>query len=636
MNGTCRSWWGYKNNGTSAVTINIGANNMFSPPPQNSGEPITFQVGEFHYVFFIDKNCSTIYNYTIDGNTVTGTSASNCIGGCCNSFPTFTICTTVTQANCLAGSGTFKGPVTDCSNYCPQPTIFVDCPTNNVNASAFAVLGNNTVTGSALFLTPTIVNGGSVGSNVAVNGFFTITGGNTQVLTPNTISGNAQAVTLYNYINSLPCTQTITTLSIATTFNPGVICLTGILSISVALTFDRVSASAFPLPYFYIKVQGPITLSAVTMTTINGALPCDIYWVGNQAIGTGAVTTVLGTVISPTGISLGLLNTINGRIWSTAGTVLLQTSTINNCVGSTCTLGTCCILTTTTCMITNVTSCSSMNGTFTLGANCNSTLTCTLPLVSCCLTDDTCQLLNVTTCSSMGGISNTSSSTCSVGQCFKGRITPIVGCVTNYNNGTCSVPFGYNNTGGTTSISIGLNNEFNIGGINQGQPTTFLAGYNPNVFSIFYACNLSPTWNIDNKNATINSSLICNAGACCSAINQTCSYVNSTQCASLGGSFNLGLQCNNTICQLNITRTTQCFGNYYNGSCTIYFSYFSYNQLPITVPIGPNNYMSLNGTFTDVISGDLGQPTIFNPGLNLFSISQINCTSYMWWLSTGG
>src|SRR6185503_1436318 len=48
-----QAWFGYRNTDPAAVVIPIGLDNFFQPPPADRGQPVSFDPGEFHRVFFI-------------------------------------------------------------------------------------------------------------------------------------------------------------------------------------------------------------------------------------------------------------------------------------------------------------------------------------------------------------------------------------------------------------------------------------------------------------------------------------------------------------------------------------------------------------------------------------------------------
>lgn len=87
-------------------------------------------------------------------------------------------------------------------------------------------------------------------------------------------------------------------------------------------------------------------------------------------------------------------------------------------------------------------------------------------------------------------------------------VQPNLDCIYIDKNGDIVARFGYNNPNGSSkSIPVGTNNSFSPGASNQGQPTTFAAGINSNVFSITFPASSSRTWTLDGSSVTadINS-----------------------------------------------------------------------------------------------------------------------------------
>jgi hypothetical protein len=80
--GQYNSLWGYSNNG-STTTISIGANNKFSPNPQNRGQPTSIQAGTHDNVFVVTWNGSGSLTWTLSNHTASATTSSHA----CSSNP---------------------------------------------------------------------------------------------------------------------------------------------------------------------------------------------------------------------------------------------------------------------------------------------------------------------------------------------------------------------------------------------------------------------------------------------------------------------------------------------------------------------------------------------------------------------
>ncbi len=94
--GNYKAHFGYLNENSQEVTINIGSDNKFTPTPEDRGQPITFNVGRTNYypdsAFTIDFDGSNLV-WTLkgpDGNTRTSTASADPAQRC-ESLPTLTI-----------------------------------------------------------------------------------------------------------------------------------------------------------------------------------------------------------------------------------------------------------------------------------------------------------------------------------------------------------------------------------------------------------------------------------------------------------------------------------------------------------------------------------------------------------------
>jgi hypothetical protein len=104
------------------------------------------------------------------------------------------------------------------------------------------------------------------------------------------------------------------------TLYPGVYSLAAAASLVTVLTLDAQGDSN---AIFIFKTGGAFTTAAVsTIILINGAAPCNIFWVAEGAIGLATLTTMKGTLLSHNGaISTGDGCNLEGRALSTTGSV---------------------------------------------------------------------------------------------------------------------------------------------------------------------------------------------------------------------------------------------------------------------------------------------------------------------------
>jgi len=180
---------------------------------------------------------------------------------------------------------------------------------------AFTVNGANTIFGD-------------VGTN---KGAFTISGSLTLSGTrhvQDTVSSIAatDVSTAYTDLTTLTCDSTLTTpLGNNRVLVPGVVyCITTAATLKGNLILDGQSTAG---SIFNINIDGALsTDSSSTVTLINGASFCNVFWQVNGAVNLGVSSVFKGTVISNGAISLLDKAQLYGRALSVAGAI----STSNN------------------------------------------------------------------------------------------------------------------------------------------------------------------------------------------------------------------------------------------------------------------------------------------------------------------
>jgi len=82
---------------------------------------------------------------------------------------------------------------------------------------------------------------------------------------------------------------------------------------------------------YIFRVTGALTTDANSVVTVTGgASPCDVFWTPTAATTLGANTTLAGTVIDASGITIGSTVTWTGRALAFGGTVSTTTDTISS------------------------------------------------------------------------------------------------------------------------------------------------------------------------------------------------------------------------------------------------------------------------------------------------------------------
>jgi len=162
---------------------------------------------------------------------------------------------------------------------------------------------------------------GNVGTNSgAITGF-----GNVNGVMHTADASTAQAAidlqAAWYYLDTLTTTSAIgPVLGSGQTLFAGVDTIAAAGSVVGALTFD---AQGNPNAVFIIKTGGALTTAAgATVTLINGAVACNVFWIAEGAISMAASTTMRGTLIAHNGaIDMGAGGTLEGRELSTTGAV---------------------------------------------------------------------------------------------------------------------------------------------------------------------------------------------------------------------------------------------------------------------------------------------------------------------------
>jgi hypothetical protein len=162
---------------------------------------------------------------------------------------------------------------------------------------------------------------GNIGTNVgAVTGFGNVNGV-MHMADASTAQAAIDLQAAWYYLVTLTPTSTIgPVLGSGQTLFAGVDTIAAAGSIVGALTFDAQGNSN---AVFIIKTGGALTTAAgATVTLINGAVACNVFWVAEGAISMAASTTMRGTLIANNGaIDMGAGGILEGRELSTTGAV---------------------------------------------------------------------------------------------------------------------------------------------------------------------------------------------------------------------------------------------------------------------------------------------------------------------------
>jgi hypothetical protein len=199
------------------------------------------------------------------------------------------------------------------------------------SAASFSVLGGSTVTNTG----PTTMFG-----DLGLSPGSSVTGaphvlGQTHVDDAVAIGAKNALTTAYNDAASRPSNGSAGTDLAGQVFLPGVrTASSSLLLSSGSVTLD---AQGDPNAVFIFQIGSTlITGSNTTVSLVNGAQACNVFWqVGSSAtLGTG--TRFVGTVMALASITANTSATIHGRLLARTGAVTLDTNTIttSNCASS--------------------------------------------------------------------------------------------------------------------------------------------------------------------------------------------------------------------------------------------------------------------------------------------------------------
>jgi hypothetical protein len=207
-----------------------------------------------------------------------------------------------------------------------SPVEAAEAPVGLGTAASFAVLGGQSVTNTG----PSVISGDvgvSPGSaisgfppGIVINGVFHAT---------DAVAGQAQAdlTTAYNDAAGRTTTAALPPDAGGLTLESGVYTASSTLGLTGTLTLD---AQDDPNAVFIFQVGSALTTASTsTVSLINGASPCNVYWqIGSSAtLGTNSV--FVGTVMALTSISATTGTSIQGRLLARNGSVTLDTNTIS-------------------------------------------------------------------------------------------------------------------------------------------------------------------------------------------------------------------------------------------------------------------------------------------------------------------
>jgi hypothetical protein len=187
----------------------------------------------------------------------------------------------------------------------------------------YSVLAGTAVSSSGA----TVVSGDlGVSPSSTVVGFPPGTvGGSFHAGDDNAAAAHSKLVTDYNTISNEPPNDSFSGEIGATTFGAGVHYGSGAISLTGTVTLD---AQGDPDAYFLFQLSAALATAAAShVTLINGAQISNVFWQVNGAVGMGASSSFVGTIMASGAITLGANAQLLGRALG-FDTVTLSSSTI--------------------------------------------------------------------------------------------------------------------------------------------------------------------------------------------------------------------------------------------------------------------------------------------------------------------
>jgi len=237
--------------------------------------------------------------------------------------------------------------------WAPPPAAAATAPVGLGTAEPFSVLGGQTVTNTG----PSILGGDlGVSPGTAITGFPPgLVSGSTHSADAVALQAQSDLTTAYNDAAGRAPTGPIAGDLGGLTLTDGVYNASSSIGLTGTLTLD---GAGDPDSVFIFQVGTALTTaSASTVSLINGADACNVYWqIGSSAtLGTGS--TFVGTILALTSITVTTGTTVEGRALARNGSVTLDTNvfTTADCAAAPTTTPTTTTTTTTTATTTTTT-----------------------------------------------------------------------------------------------------------------------------------------------------------------------------------------------------------------------------------------------------------------------------------------
>jgi hypothetical protein len=187
-------------------------------------------------------------------------------------------------------------------------------------AGNYAVLAATAITASGPGSWITGQMGISPGALAAITGFPPSTSGHIDAANPAAVQAKSDLTTAFTQAaGQTPCTPVGPALD-GLTLVAGIYCA-GTMGLTGTLTLNGSGVYIF-------QIASTLITAAARVTLINGAQPCDIFWVVGSSATIGAGATFVGNIMALTDINMFSGATLNGRALARNGQVTLITNRI--------------------------------------------------------------------------------------------------------------------------------------------------------------------------------------------------------------------------------------------------------------------------------------------------------------------
>jgi hypothetical protein len=213
--------------------------------------------------------------------------------------------------------------------YGASPALAAVAPTLGV-AKTFAVLGASTVTNTG----NSVLTG-----DLGVSPGLAITGFPPGIVTGTTHAGDAVALqaqidvtTAYNALASQPCNTVLTGQDLGgMTLTPGVYCFSSSAQLTGILKLD---AQLNPNAVFVFQIGSTLTTASSSLVQVintGGGSDCNVFWQVGSSATLGTTTTLAGSILALTSITLTTGANVSGQALARNGAVTLDGNAVSVC-----------------------------------------------------------------------------------------------------------------------------------------------------------------------------------------------------------------------------------------------------------------------------------------------------------------